>query len=488
MTSGWSNDITLLPSLSWRDVTEYLIDTPSKFTKEALKAYKSLEAYNYFICNHVHDCYYHEVSKDSELCFIKSEVLPSQRQGEKTTLYKVWVCLNKKFGWFLTGNCTCMAGLGSACSHLAALLFKLEAAVHYNLNEKTASTSQLRSWNAARKHVTPAPASVIDFSRPKKRTLPKYHEKIRSSTNFSCEDPTIGEGAIPIEKFSELYNIFPKAAVFTSLPIHEFTNVEENKRENTAAQEMDGSDTDSDIESDPSIIPEHLTSLFDPTAVNMDDFALDEHARKQFNLYRENNFKRAFDNLRKLTEKQSLNPAWMMHRAERITASICSKVSRMKDSKSLISNIMQYNDGFTSKFTDFGKTIEPLARSSFIKTEEDKHANFSVILSGLIVNAEEPYLGASPDGIVTCSCHGKGVLEIKCPFNYKDGFDGWQHDKNFPLASLGPGFIMKKNHLYYYQIQLQMELSGAEFGYFYIFVGNKKEGMICPVGKKTMTS
>ena len=65
MSSSWSNNITLLPDLSWRDVTEYLIDTPSKFTKEALKAYKSLEAYDYFICNHVHDCYYHEVSKDS---------------------------------------------------------------------------------------------------------------------------------------------------------------------------------------------------------------------------------------------------------------------------------------------------------------------------------------------------------------------------------------------------------------------------------------
>ena len=93
------------------------------------------------------------------------------------------------------------------------------------------------------------------------------------------------------------------------MPIHEFTNVVENKREKTAAPEKDGSDTDSDIESDPSIIPEPLTSLFDPTAVNMDDFTLDEHARKQFNLYRENNFQRAFDNLRKLAEKQSLNPA-----------------------------------------------------------------------------------------------------------------------------------------------------------------------------------
>ena len=120
-------------------------------------------------------------------------------------VYKI-KCLNKKFGRVLTGNCTCMADLGSACSHLAALLFKLEAAVHYNLNEKTVCklVSQLCSWNAARKHVTPTPASAIDFSRPKKRTLQKSHAKIRSSTNFSCEDPTIGEGPIPIEKFSEL--------------------------------------------------------------------------------------------------------------------------------------------------------------------------------------------------------------------------------------------------------------------------------------------
>ena len=54
----WSNDIGKLPEISWRDVTEYLIDTPSVYTKEALKAYKSLEAYDYFVCGHVQDCFY----------------------------------------------------------------------------------------------------------------------------------------------------------------------------------------------------------------------------------------------------------------------------------------------------------------------------------------------------------------------------------------------------------------------------------------------
>ena len=28
--------------------------------------------------------------------------------------------------------------------------------------------------------------------------------------------------------------------------------------------------------------------------------------------------------------------------------------------------------------------------------------------------------GASPDGIITCTCCGKGVLEVKCPFCVKD--------------------------------------------------------------------
>ncbi len=71
----WNNDISNLPNLSWRDVTEYLIDSPSVFTKESLKAYKSLEAYDYFTCGHVQECYYHPITNESEFCYIKSELL-----------------------------------------------------------------------------------------------------------------------------------------------------------------------------------------------------------------------------------------------------------------------------------------------------------------------------------------------------------------------------------------------------------------------------
>ena len=148
----------------------------------------------------------------------------------------------------------------------------------------------------------------------------------------------------------------------------------------------------------------------------------------------------------------------------------------MKDSKSLTSTIMQYTE-FTSKYTEFGKKNGVCGTTFFEERESRNHSVFSISSFGLVVNADETYLGASPDGIVFCQCHGQGILEIKCPYKYKAGFDGFESDKDFPLESR---FVMKSNHKYYYQMQLQMELTGCDFGYFYIFAGDKKEGILLP--------
>lgn len=70
----WKNDVTLMPDTTWPDVYNYLINTPSTFSTESLKAYKSLEAYNFVICGHVQCVYCHEIDKSSSFCFIKFEV------------------------------------------------------------------------------------------------------------------------------------------------------------------------------------------------------------------------------------------------------------------------------------------------------------------------------------------------------------------------------------------------------------------------------
>ena len=45
---NWKCDESLLPDISWSDIYHYLIEYPSVCCKESLKAYKSLEGYNFF--------------------------------------------------------------------------------------------------------------------------------------------------------------------------------------------------------------------------------------------------------------------------------------------------------------------------------------------------------------------------------------------------------------------------------------------------------
>lgn len=45
----WIDDVSAWPEVEFGQIYTYLIDTPGQFTKEKLKAYKSLEAFNYYI-------------------------------------------------------------------------------------------------------------------------------------------------------------------------------------------------------------------------------------------------------------------------------------------------------------------------------------------------------------------------------------------------------------------------------------------------------
>ena len=47
-SDAWIDDATLWPSPEFPNIYCYLIDTPGEFTREKLKAFKSLEAYNYY--------------------------------------------------------------------------------------------------------------------------------------------------------------------------------------------------------------------------------------------------------------------------------------------------------------------------------------------------------------------------------------------------------------------------------------------------------
>ena len=67
-------------------------------------------------------------------------------------------------------------------------------------------------------------------------------------------------------------------------------------------------------------------------------------------------------------------------------------------------------------------------------------------------------IAASPDGIISCSCHEKGVLEIKCPFTHRHEsiVEAVVSDSNYCLKEHEGSLQLDRKHAYYYQMQTQM--------------------------------
>ena len=161
----------------------------------------------------------------------------------------------------------------------------------------------------------------------------------------------------------------------------------------------------------------------------------------------------------------------MYRRAGRITGSVAEEVYTTNidtiTSHSLLNKIMQYQEIPKNKYTHFGIKTEPIAREYYKNTQNPHHKNLTVQICGSLVKEEFSHLGASSDGIVSCSCHKKRVLEIKCPFNYRKDLKNWEKDKSF---SLNAEKSFKEKHRFYFQIQLHMFVHDLEECHFLYIV------------------
>ena len=97
------------PDVSYPDVHNYLIETTSEYTHEQLKAYKSLERYNYLANGWINSISVIKSDGKSN-CFIFTASVKHSQSLSATPL-KLWVAI-KSDGTILCAHCTCMAGLG----------------------------------------------------------------------------------------------------------------------------------------------------------------------------------------------------------------------------------------------------------------------------------------------------------------------------------------------------------------------------------------
>ena len=57
----------------------YLINTPETFTGEAMEAYKSLDAYNYYISGPISEMKVNDVGENYGVIFVKALIEPGQK-------------------------------------------------------------------------------------------------------------------------------------------------------------------------------------------------------------------------------------------------------------------------------------------------------------------------------------------------------------------------------------------------------------------------
>ena len=84
-----------------------IVETPGQYTHQSMKAYKSLCAYEYVISGHIQPVLFHPITEESEICFLKTKVIPSQRVRD--TDHQLWACISKD-GSVYCAHCMCMAG------------------------------------------------------------------------------------------------------------------------------------------------------------------------------------------------------------------------------------------------------------------------------------------------------------------------------------------------------------------------------------------
>ena len=117
----------------------------------------------------------------------------------------------------------------------------------------------------------------------------------------------------------------------------------------------------------------------------------------------------------------------------------------------------------------WGRIHEEDALKQFYALEATKHVDFKLEKGGLFLDKDRAYIGASPDSIMCCKCHGTVVIEMKCPYSIKNMTIADGLDKCEFLISEDDKIMLKANHKYHTQINSQIVLSKSNHGYFVVW-------------------
>ena len=330
--------------------------------------------------------------------------------------------------------------LGESCSHVGAILFKIEAAVRLGYTKQAACTDVACKWNDDFvKNITGKKISEIMFYKK---------AKISTPVRRTFSEATKLEQNQFLKGLNELPN--SKKPIALSLFGHESSSFHEKKLITPRV-------------AIPKSLREYYRSTFTETEIEEEIAHLKgiKYTNDQINL---------IENSSKL---QSLSLTWKEQRIGRITASIAHDVlhtNQEEPAKSIIKKICIPSKSISHlPSLSWGINNEKNALSDYETIQSVSHDKFSVKTPGLRLDINNPCIGASADGISTCKCHGTTTVEIKCPFKHKDSKNIDECIKNDKTFCLDDNLQLKRNHKYWAQVQLQMYIYNTENAHFVVW-------------------
>ena len=455
------DDVTKWPSVDLGKIFSYILKL-KEFDAEYVRKYKDQKGYSYYQSGFVGTIWYFYSKEISiNLCFLFCKVTPSQSVTDEREL---WVAIDKVTMDICTAWCSCIAGTGECCNHVLATLYKLEYAVS-NLFTDPACTSMPCGWNkGTRKSV--AAARILDLRiRKDKRTSETKKDNIISNDLINFDPRREPHRLVrdeEKEQFLETFATIRKSAViFKSLESRVGNDSTSTREFRSLVSEADMYATKHEGMSEAELVRGFMESL---TLTGETQTAIERNTRGQAD-----------------------NPLWFELRKGRITASkfhdVYTKVNSVVSNRSqteprttpLVSKLIYRDENLDHlPAIRWGQEHEEDALKSFYANEAVKHVDFKLEKCGLYTHQTKPYIGASPDALLTCKCHGISPVEIKCPYTIRNESVIDSASQCDFLVEINDQVCLRPSHKYYTQLTGEMAMIRQRYpnckqGYFVVY-------------------
>ena len=343
--------------------------------------------------------------------------------------------MSRLSGHIKSAECSCVTGELGRCAHITALLFFLEDHIKKNgCQPVLSSTSKPCVWNTGKKREkNPQAVQNAQYQSAKRKNSSKlYHYDPRPNENRGVNEVLKNEFINEMLTYGSEKKETPMWLTHMRIQYEEF--------------ELD--DTDRIIyNSLREIYTTHIKEYLNKMSPESDNFQIPS------------------------TDDQKNSVLWHQERSNRITASICKKVTFLGESRSRLDAFNWIKD-----FYWFKRHIVTADMQYGIDEEDNAVKKFSlfsglnVLKSGLWVNKKYIHLGASPDGLIFDGEELSAIIEIKCLKILKtQTVEQWK-ENGIPSSACVKveqgNLVLKKTHSYYFQIQLQLLITEAPVCYF----------------------